>query len=221
MLFVSWGLNLSKASPRCKMFFLYIERLMKRPPTSDRSEAPSRQLGGRVKKLRAERGWSLEALARASGVSRSMLSQIERNQANPTLVVTMRIASAFGLTLAELVEMPSATATVQVIRASDRAHIFRSDRHCQIRTLSPLHMEKDFEFYEVRLLMNGALRSAPHFRGTREFLAVEKGRVRVESAGDSEILGEGDSASYRADVPHAIVNVGRGEAIVFLVDIYE
>ena len=64
------------------------------------------------------------------------------------------------------------------------------------------------------------MRSAAHFEGTREFLTVQKGRVRVESAGDTETLAPGDSVSYRADVPHAIVNSGRTEAVIFLVDIY-
>ena len=183
-------------------------------------DAINRHLGGRVKELRKLRGWSLDALANASGVSRSMLGDIEREQANPTLAVTMRIAQAFGMSLGELIEMPSATSAVTVIRANDHAYDYRSDKSCRIRTLSPLNLEKDVEFYEVQLQPGGELRSAPHFEGTREFLAVQKGQVRVESAEDSETLHPGDSASYRADVPHAIVNVGKGEAVIFLVDIY-
>ena len=80
------------------------------------AEAIHRHLGSRVKQLRSQRGWSLEALATASGVSRSMLSQIEREQANPTLAVTLRIARAFGLSLGELLEMPGAASSVTVIQ---------------------------------------------------------------------------------------------------------
>jgi len=180
----------------------------------------NRRLGRRVKDLRAERGWSLARLATVSGVSRSMLSEIEREQANPTLGVAFRIARAFGMALGDLVETPGATPTVNVIRAGDRAYHYRSDKDCRIRTLSPLHLEKDVEFYEVQLQPGGALRSAAHFEGTREFVTVEKGRVRVESGGGGEVLERGDSATYRADVPHAIINTGRSEAVVFLVDIY-
>src|SRR5204863_8992827 len=188
--------------------------------SAEPADAISRHLGSRVKNLRGTRGWSLEALAAASGVSRSMLSEIEREQANPTLAVTLRIARAFGLTLGELFELPGAASSINVIRADDHAYHYRSDKDCRIRTLSPLNLEKDVEFYEVQLQPGGALRSAPHFEGTREFLTVQKGEVRVESAADSEVLKPGDSASYRADVQHAIVNVGKGEAIIFLVDIY-
>ena len=189
-------------------------------PPSDSAEAIHRHLGGRVKNLRAERGWSLEALANASGVSRSMLSQIEREQANPTLAVTLRIARAFGLTLGELLESPGAASAVTVVRADDRTYHYRSDQDCQIRTLSPLNLEKDVEFYELRLQPGGALRSSPHFEGTREFLTVQKGRVRIESAGDTEELAAGDSASYRAVVHHAFNNSGRGDAILYLIVIY-
>jgi transcriptional regulator with XRE-family HTH domain len=183
-------------------------------------EVIHQHLGSRVKHLRSARGWSLEALATASGVSRSMLSQIEREQANPTLAVTLRIARAFGLSLGELLEMPGAASSVTVIRAEDHNYHYRSDKDCRVRTLSPLNLEKDVEFYEVQLRAGGALRSAPHFEGTREFLTVQKGRLRVESAGDAEEVNVGDSASYRADVPHAIINSGKGEALVFLIVIY-
>ncbi len=191
------------------------------PATSaEPADALTRHLGTRVKHLRAERGWSLEALAHASGVSRSMLSQIEREQTNPTLAVTLRIAQAFGLTLGELLDLPGATAGVMVIRAEDRTFHYRSDKDCQIRTLSPLNLEKDVEFYEVRLQRGGALRSSPHFEGTREFLTLQKGRLRIESANDAEELKPGDSASYRADVPHALLNIGNTEAVIYLIVIY-
>jgi transcriptional regulator with XRE-family HTH domain len=192
------------------------------PAASDGESADhvTRHFGQRLKQLRQERGWSLEALAGSSGVSRSMLSQIERQQANPTLAVTLRIARAFGMSLGELVEIPGASPLVSVIRSTDRAYHYHSDDACDIRTLSPLHLEKDVEFYEVRLKKGGALRSAPHFQGTTEYLTVAAGTVHVESEGDSETLQSGDSASYRADVHHAIVNTGDLDAVLYLVVIY-
>ncbi len=195
----------------------------KTPPakhTDDPIRDVAAHLCERIRHLRTERRWSLEALAQASGVSRSMLSQIERREANPTLGVTLRIARAFGLGLGDLVPSSGATSAIEVIRLEDRTYHYRSDDNCRIRTLSPLHLEKDVEFYEVRLQRDGALRSAAHFKGTREFLTVQKGQVRIESGSDVEDLGAGDSATYRADVDHALVNIGRSEALILLVDIY-
>src|SRR5215831_17077096 len=146
-------------------------------------DAISRHLGSRVKQLRANRSWSLEALAAASGVSRSMLSQIEREQANPTLAVTLRIARAFGFTLGELLQLPDAASAVTVIRADDHAYHYRSDKDCRIRTLSPLNLEKDVEFYEVRLQAGGALRSSPHFEARANFLPSRRGDSALNRPG--------------------------------------
>jgi quercetin dioxygenase-like cupin family protein len=119
------------------------------------------------------------------------------------------------------IEAPGAAVVhPDVIRSDDRTYHYRSDKGCRIRTLSPLNLEKDVEFYELELDQGASLCSSPHFEGTREFLTVQKGLVRVESAGDVETLHRGDSASYRADVPHTISNTGKGEALLFLVVIY-
>lgn len=174
-----------------------------------------------VKRLRKEHGWTLEQLATASGVSRSMLSQIERGAANPTLAVAFRIAQAFGISLATLVDAPTGSPQIDVVRADDRNSFFRNDDVCRIRTLSPLHLEKDVEFYELRLKPGATLASASHFEGTREFLTIEKGAVRLNSSDEVCELQPGDSAHYPADVPHRIENIGRGEAVAFLVVIYE
>lgn len=184
------------------------------------ADAINENLGRRVKKLRSDCGWSLEQLANVSGVSKSMLSEIEREKANPTLSVTYRIARAFGLNLQELIETSETASAIQVIRSSERSQVYRSDKQCEIRTLSPLNLEKEIEFYQVTLKPKGELRSQPHYEGTREFLTVEQGRVRIESGKDRVELDNNDSATYRADVPHAIVNTGSDEAVVFLVVIY-
>lgn len=184
------------------------------------AEGLAAQMCQRVRQLRTERSWSLEELSTKCGVSRSMLSQIERGEANPTLAVALRIAHALGKSLDELIDAPEAMSAIEVIRANDPTFHYRSDQDCQIRTLSPLQLEKDVEFYELRLRRAGKLRSAAHFEGTREFLTVEKGKIRVESGERTAELGAGDSASYPADVPHTIVNIGRGDALAFLVDIY-
>ena len=124
------------------------------------------------------------------------------------------------MSLGQLVDMPDAASSIDVIRAEDRTYHFRTDKECSIRTLSPLHLEKDVEFYELRLRPFAVLRSAPHFSGTREFLTIQEGSVRLTSGSDSFELHRGDSAHYPADVPHSIENIGTSEVVAFLVDIY-
>lgn len=187
------------------------------PPSADDL---SQLVCDRVKAARKTKGWTLEQLASLSGVSRSMLSQIERGAANPTLGVAWRIAQAFGLALSDLVDAPQTAAKIETVRATDRRCLFRDDPDCRIRTLSPLHLDKDVEFYELTLKPGGALDSAPHFSDTREFLTVQKGKVRVTSGEETQELAAGDSAHYPADVPHRLANPANETAVAFLVVIY-
>jgi transcriptional regulator with XRE-family HTH domain len=174
----------------------------------------------RIRQLRKRRSWTLQQLASTSGVSRSMLSQVERGSANPTLSVAFRIAQAFGISLADLVDGATAEQGMDVIRKTEEQFVFRDDDNCKIRTLSPLNLEKDVEFYEVTLHPQGRLESAAHFQGTREFLTVQSGSIEVQSGEVSVVLRKGDSVQYAADVDHSINNIGKRDAVIFLVDIY-
>lgn len=196
------------------------EPAAKKAPASDVQDPAAQALCERVRDLRKKKGWTLEQLSVACGVSRSMLSEVENGRANPTVAVAYRIAQAFGMSLGELADAPTSTPRIDVIRANDKAYHYRSDRDYRIRTLSPLHLEKSVEYYELVLRPGGALKSAPHFVGARELLTIQRGQVRVRSNSDAEELAEGDSAHYPADVPHAIENIGGGEAVCYLVVTY-
>jgi len=186
----------------------------------DAEPAVGREFGAHVRELRRRRRWSLESLAKASGVSRSMLSEIERNEANPTLATALGIARAFGMRLGDLVDGHPGDSGLQVIRANDPSYDYRSDDECTLRTLSPLAPDRTLEFYRVDLAPGGSLRSPAHFEGTRELVYVDRGRVEVQSGDEASRLGAGDSIMYAADVPHAIVNGGRTHARVFLLDLF-
>lgn len=177
------------------------------------------QVCEQIRQLRRRRGWTLEQVASLSGVSRSMLSQVERGAANPTLAVAFRIAQAFGVSLSDLVGVEPRS-QIDVVRHDDQSAIFRNDRVCRIRTLSPRNLEKDVEFYEVTLPPGQTLESAGHFSGTREFLTVQSGTISLTSGDEQIEMKRGDSAQYTADVAHSIANIGKSTAVIFLVDIY-
>lgn len=190
------------------------------PRHLDDARALGNDFGSRVRELRQARRWSLEELSRASGVSRSMLSEIERNEANPTLALALAIARALDTRLGDLVDGSHGDSLLQVVRANDPAYDYRTEANCQIRTLSPLQGERMIEFYRLEFEPGGALRSEPHFLGVRELVLVDRGRIRVESGNDQVLLTTGDSVTFPADVPHAIVNAGRSRARAFLIDFF-
>lgn len=181
------------------------------------ADQASEVLCSRVTELRKKNNLTLDQLATSSGVSRSMLSQIERGQANPTLAVTFRIAQAFGITIGELVDQPWSTSPIEVIYGSDKNNLFRCDDECEIRTLSPLHMEKDIEFYELRIAPKASLNSAPHYEGTKELLTVASGTANIITGETVCKLSTGDSAHYRADLNHRIENAGKKTLVCYLV----
>ena len=80
--------------------------------------------------------------------------------------------------LGEMVEVKAVRPWVDVIRADDCTYYYGTDADCRISTLSPLHLEKAVEFYEIVLGPGGALASAAHFAGARELLTVRDGAVQ-------------------------------------------
>lgn len=187
------------------------------PEPAESPENTGHALGNRVIELRKKHKLTLDQLASTSGVSRSMLSQIERGQANPTLTVTFRIAQSFGMSIGELVDQPWASSTIEVVHGEDKSNLFRSDKECQLRTLSPLHIEKNIEFYELKIAPNASLASAPHYEGTKELLTIVSGSARILSGDNSCELSAGDSGHYRGDLSHSIENAGASELICYLV----
>lgn len=173
--------------------------------------------GGRLRAVRTARHLTLEQLSGMAGVSKAMLSQIEQDKVNPTVAVMLKIAEALELSIGDLVDTPNRGNIVRIIPASDGRYTFRADPNCTIRTLSPMNMEKNIEFYRVTLNQHAELAAEAHFPGTEEFLYIDKGRVTVASGGESAEIGKGDSIHYRADVSHVIANTGRGKVEAYMI----
>ena len=197
----------------------YTEHMGKVNENPEKGGATTRlkPLGGRLRSLRTARHLTLEQLSGMASVSKAMLSQIEQDKVNPTVAVMLKIATALELSISDLVDSPHRSNIVRIIPASDDRYTFRTDHNCTIRTLSPLNMEKNIEFYRMTLEQGAALDSEPHFPGTEEFVYVNKGRARVVTGEQQADLTRGDSIHYRADVPHAIRNVGRGRVEAYMI----
>lgn len=163
-------------------------------------------LAARLKAARAERGLSLEALSQLSGVSRSMLSQIERGASSPTVASLYNLTRALGVDFAGLLDSSGAPENpiLAHITAAETPSFTETGENCTIRILSePSDVGKN-EVYEIRLSVNGALVSEPHDDGAIEHLTVLEGACSVTSGAETASLSAGDTLRYRADVPHAI-----------------
>jgi len=176
-------------------------------------------VGTNLRRLRTRRGLSLERLAQVSGVSRAMLGQIELAQSAPTINVLWKIARALGVTFSALISA-RAESGVLVLRAAEAKVLTSKDRSFSSRALFPFDEPRRVEFYELRLTPGGVEDADAHPPGTGENLVVTQGSVEIDLAGDTHRLEVGDSILFEADAPHAYRNVGRGEAVMYLVMTY-
>lgn len=179
-------------------------------------------LGPHLQGLRKERGLTLDDLSRTSGISRSMLSQIERGQANPTVATVWALSKALRIEVIELLGAGQRTAapTIDLSTASFTPEMRSDDGLCVLKILSPADRVGSVEWYELRVARGGVLRSAPHARGSMEHLTVLKGRLVLEAGGERTEVGEGMTARYPADIPHCIANDGEIDAQAMLVNLF-
>jgi XRE family transcriptional regulator, regulator of sulfur utilization len=192
-----------------------------RPRIAERAPSASvlENVASRLKELRRERRLSLQELAEVSGVSRSLLSEIERGETNPTLATLWNLTQALNVDIAALVEAPNGQgqrSSVEVHAAAQVPKIETRGSKSVLKILSPPHMAGRFEWYLLELAAGGHLTSPPHHAGTQEHLTVLSGRIRVLSLDTKAVLKAGDVARYRADVPHKIEAEG-GAAQALLV----
>ena len=191
-------------------------------PAATTSTAPATppRVGEQIQRLRNERKMTLDDLSRAAGVSKSMLSEIERDKANPTIAVAWRLTNALGVSLDHLFTASKAPEAISVAGPHDIPTLDGHDAKYQLRVWGPIELAGRFEWYELTLQAGGALVSNAHEPGTREHLTVLHGSVEIEADGATKRLKSADTARYVADVPHAIRNVGKGEAKALLVVIH-
>ncbi len=178
-----------------------------------------RRVAENLRERRKGRGLSLDDLARASGVSRAALSQIETRKTNPTVGLLWKIAVGLGVPFAELIGAP--TGTVSVMRRGSSQVLRSVDGKLESRPLAPTGASPLVELYELRLAPRSRHDSEPHARGTREIVVVLSGLLLLHVGEESFDLSAGDSISFAADTPHAYENPASTEARYHNVILYE
>lgn len=176
-------------------------------------------LGANLRRLRMRRGLSLERLAKASGVSRAMLGQVELGQSTPTINVVWKIARALGVPFSALISQQRRPRTE--LLAGARAKLLTSaDGSFTSRALFPFDEARKVEFYELHLRGHGREVAEPHAAGTTENLIVAAGALELLVDTERFVLRAGDAVFFEADVPHEYQNPGDVEAIMYLVMTY-
>lgn len=181
------------------------------------SEPP--RVGDRLAHLRQTKGLSLDELSRQAGVSKSMLSQIERAQANPTVAVVWRLANALNVDIGSLLgDQPRLAApAIAVVHAHGTPSLRSPDGLCDLHILGPIELAGSFEWYTLTIQAGGVLESGAHEHGTREHLTVLTGSLEVSTGGEQQRIKQGETARYSVDRAHAIRNPTKSTATALLV----
>lgn len=168
-------------------------------------------------KIRKERKLSLQELADRTGVSKSMLSKIERGEKNPSLQIAAQIAEGLRLSLSSMLEERKEHKVI-VIRAADQVAFSDEMTGFERRLLSPTFPHKGVEFIHNTVPKDcSEIIFPPHSPGVREFIVITKGTLKIKLDDDSFILKKGDSIFFEANRLHSFCNEGHSECCYFLV----
>lgn len=188
-------------------------------PRAEEPEDIAIIVGENLRRLRTRNGLSLERLAKASGVSRAMLGQVELGRSTPTISVLWKIARALNVPFSAFTSADGG-GTTTVLRGH-RAKWLRSlNGRFSSRALFPFVGARREEFYELRLAAQTVEDAEAHPAGTTENLVVAKGVIEVVIGAQWHRLEAGDAIYFVADQPHSYRNPGAIEAVVFLVMTY-
>jgi transcriptional regulator with XRE-family HTH domain len=175
-------------------------------------EQLARHLSANLRSLRAARQLTQRQLAARAGVPRATLAHLETGAGNPTLQVAVRLATALGVRLDELVSPPRATG-----RLVPAAEVVEHDRGgVSVRELLPEPIP-DVVVERLCFGVGTGMRGSPHTAGTREYLYCERGRIGLTASGTSWVLSPGDVVIFRGDQPHGYRNAGDVEAVAMSV----
>jgi XRE family transcriptional regulator, regulator of sulfur utilization len=166
------------------------------------------ELGDRIRDERTRRSLSLEELARKARVSRSMLSAVERGEKAPSVLILDQIATGLGTSIARL--LASEKEGRIVVLPADHQDRAVDASGWERRILSPVLPNVEFEFMRTTLspgVNAGAF--LPHNPGSREYVAVERGTLRLTIDGEVYLLKKGDSIYYAGDCIHEFENPDR------------
>ena len=168
----------------------------------------SGQLGKTIQRLRKAYNLSLSELAEQSGVAKSIISQIERNETNPTLATIWRLSQALDVSIDRVLAAGDEEPFIEKTSRADTPILVSEDGKVRLAIIGWIKTIEWLQWYEVTADPGGVLDSDPHQRGSVESLSVSDGVFEVEIGGVVQRARTGETLRYRCDRPHSVRCVG-------------
>ena len=168
-----------------------------------------------IKRLREENKLSMDELVRLSGVSKSMLAQIERGDGNPTISTLWKISNGMKVPFDALTVRPKSP--YEIVKTAEIQPLLEDGGKVRNYSLFPDNENRRFAVYYLELEEGSYWESEPHLRGTTEFITIFTGKIEILSDGQSFIVEKGESIRFRADTIHSYKNIGNETAILHMI----
>jgi transcriptional regulator with XRE-family HTH domain len=177
------------------------------------------RLGKTIRRLRNAYNYSLGDLSEQSGVAKSIISQIEKNETNPTLSTLYKIAKALNAPIEHILRGEENPALVEKVGPSGTPLLISDDGLCRLRIVGWLKTVELVQWYTFEADPGGVLESEPHPPGSIENLTVLSGSVNIMVGDEQLSASSGETVRYHADRPHSITNSGEESVTALMVNL--
>lgn len=171
------------------------------------------KVGDNLKRLRQEKGWSLDKAAQATGVSKAMLGQIERGESSPTVAKLWQIASGFDVSFSSFISVGSNHELTNLFRDANELRREGYNAGFFVSLLFPFEPALGFEVFELTLAPNYQHESEPHNLGVTEHILCIAGEMTVLFDGEWHTLRPGQAVRFNANQAHGYKNIGETNAV--------
>ena len=181
-------------------------------------ESPPK-VGQEIQRLRLEQNYTLDQLAAKSGVSKSILSQIERDRSNPTLATIWRITRALESPLENVLSANDGTFSFEKLSRNATPEVTNEDNGFRLRILGTLKTVSSVQWYEFNAEPDAELVSESHGKGSLESITLCIGNLTVTIGDDIQTICAGETFRYQTDLPHKLKNEGNKDTHGFMVNL--
>ena len=182
------------------------------------SEKQVLQLGNRLSSLRKRKKMTLDDLSAKSGVSKSILSQIERDLSNPTVTTISRISEALGEKLSDFFSKIEVGEENSIESSKETPSITSKDGLCELNILGAGETVNWLQWYILEMKPKGVLDSGSNGPKTFENLTVIEGQIEVSCGESKEKLSKGDTFRFQSNRDHTLKNISKQKAQVLMVN---
>jgi len=180
-------------------------------------DAPA--LGQTIQRLRKAYNMSLGELSEQSGVAKSIISQIERNETNPTIGTVWRLSKALDSSIDEVLKSDETPNILQHQRRGGVPILTSEDGKCQLAINGSLETVEWVQWYDFKAEPGGILSSEPHQAGSIEHISVLAGEIDITVNDVTTKVKAGETLRFRGDRPHSLANNGEVPAHATMVDV--